>query len=166
MSALHGVSVPVTGAGCLHALTTLARGAAGLALVTFIQPSLVWFTVIMTLVHDDKSCLAVMTDGMVRYPHDLATRCRVTDDWGVDVIDELVQAVRKAREARAAADSAHEHVKQLILRVRRERGDDYGPADIENLTDRYFDRATISRMTVPEMGGKPPRKTTRRRPGS
>ena len=46
------------------------------------------------------------------------------------------------------------------------RGDEYGPADIEVLTDRYFDRATISRMTVPEMEGKPPRKSTRRRSGS
>lgn len=83
----------------------------------------------------------------------------------MDVVDELTEAVKAAREARAAADRAHEHVKELILRVRKERGDDYGPADIELLTGRYFDRATISRMTVPEMGGKPPRKTTRRRPG-
>ena len=81
------------------------------------------------------------------------------------MVDELTEAVKAAREARAEADRAHEHVKELILRVRRERGDDYGPADIELLTGRYFDRATISRMTVPEMGGKPPRKNTRRRPG-
>ena len=83
----------------------------------------------------------------------------------MDVVDELTEAVDAARKLRAEADQAHERVKELILRVRRERGDDYGPADIELLTGRYFDRATISRMTVPEMGGKPPRKTTRRRPG-
>lgn len=83
----------------------------------------------------------------------------------MDVVDELLQAVKTARESRAAADRDHERVKELILRVRRERGEDYGPADIEALTERYFDRATISRMTVPEMGGTPPRKTTRRRPG-
>lgn len=82
------------------------------------------------------------------------------------MVDELTEAVKAAREARAEADRAHERVKELILRVRRERGDDFGPADIELLTGRYFDRATISRMTVPEMGGKPPRKSTRRRPGS
>lgn len=83
----------------------------------------------------------------------------------MDVIDELTQAVEAARKSRSLADSDHERVKELILRVRLEAGDDYGPADIELLTGRYFDRATISRMTVPEMGGKPPRKSTRRRPG-
>lgn len=83
----------------------------------------------------------------------------------MDVIDELTQAVEAARKSRSQAERDHERVKELILRVRRERGDDYGPADIELLTGRYFDRATISRMTAPQMGGKPPRKSTRRRPG-
>ena len=83
----------------------------------------------------------------------------------MDVVEELAEAVKRARESRAAADRDHERVKELILRVRQERGDDYGPADIELLTGRYFDRATISRMTAPQMGGKPPRKSTRRKPG-
>jgi hypothetical protein len=82
----------------------------------------------------------------------------------MDVIDELKEAVRTARASRETADRDHEHVKELIVRVRQERGDDYGPADIERETDRYFDRGTISRMTVPELGGKPPRKRTRKRP--
>ena len=82
----------------------------------------------------------------------------------MDVVDELLAAVKTARESRAAADRDHEHVKELILRVRRERGEDYGPADIEVLTDRYFDRGTISRMTAPALGGNPPRKNTRKRP--
>lgn len=83
----------------------------------------------------------------------------------MDVVDELLEAVKAARESRATADEAHEHVKELLIRARKERAD-LGPADLEELTARYFDRATISRITVPEMGGKPPRKPTRRRPGS
>jgi hypothetical protein len=83
----------------------------------------------------------------------------------MDVIEELKQAVETARKSREQANRDHEHVKELILRVRQERGEVYGPGDIEAEIDRYFDRATISRMTAAAMGGKPPRKTTRKRPG-
>lgn len=78
------------------------------------------------------------------------------------MVDELIKAVKTARESRAVADRDHERVKELILRVRQEQGDDYGPADIEAKTDRYFDRGTISRMTAAALGGKPPRKNTRK----
>jgi hypothetical protein len=84
----------------------------------------------------------------------------------MDVVDELLEAVKAAREKREEADRAHEHVKALILRVRQEQGDKYGPADIEGMTDRYFDRGTISRMTAPALGGNPPRKDTRKRPAA
>lgn len=82
------------------------------------------------------------------------------------MVDELLAAVKTARESRAVADRDHERVKELILRVRQERGEDFGPADIEAMTDRYFDRGTISRMTAAALGDNPPRKTTRRRPES
>jgi hypothetical protein len=81
----------------------------------------------------------------------------------MDVVEELLAAVKTAREDREKADRSHEHVKELILRVRKEAGQDYGPGDIEALTDRYFDRGTISRMTAAALGGKPPRKNTRKR---
>ena len=103
---------------------------------------------------------------MVRYPHDLATRCRVTDHGGMgDVVQELLAEVKAAREAQTERDAHHERVKELLVRARRERPD-LGPADLEELTGKYFDRATISRITVPELGGKPARKPTRRRPGT
>lgn len=99
----------------------------------------------------------------------MATRHRVTDDWGMDVVDELLAAVKAARESRATANRDHEHVKELLIRARLEKGDELGPADLEELTDRYLDRATISRLTAPQMGqadGKPVRKKTRRRQGT
>lgn len=82
----------------------------------------------------------------------------------MDVIDELIAAVAAARESRAAADRDHEHVKDLLLRARIERGDEYGPADLEAITGRYLDRATISRLTSPATPGQ--RKATRRRTGT
>lgn len=84
----------------------------------------------------------------------------------MDVVDELIEAVKTARASRATAERDHERVKELILRVRQERGDDYGPADIEEATERYFDRATISRMTKAGLGTTLPRKKGRKRPGS
>jgi hypothetical protein len=99
----------------------------------------------------------------VTLSRDLATRHKITDDWGMDVVEELLEAVKAARASRAAANRDHEHVKELLIRARRERGDELGPADLEALTDRYLDRATISRLTAPEVG--PLRKKTRRRDG-
>jgi hypothetical protein len=82
-----------------------------------------------------------------------------------DVIDELRDAVAAARASQAGHDQDHERVKELLVRARQERPD-LGPGDLEEITAKYFDRATISRITVPKLGGKPARKPTRRRPGS
>lgn len=81
------------------------------------------------------------------------------------MVQELLDEVKAAREAQAERDAHHERVKELLIRARKERPD-LGPGDLEELTGKYFDRATISRMTVPALGGNPPRKPTRRRPGS
>ena len=81
----------------------------------------------------------------------------------MDVIDELLEAVKSARESQATANRDHERVKALMVRARRERGEEYGPADLEDITDHYLDRATISRLTAPAPGETPVRKKTRRR---
>ena len=82
-----------------------------------------------------------------------------------DVVEELLAEVEAARQASAAHDRHHARVKELLVEVRRDRRD-LGPADIEELIGRYFDRGTISRITVPALGGKPPRKSRRKRAGS
>jgi hypothetical protein len=79
-----------------------------------------------------------------------------------DVVDELLAEVKAARRTGAAHERHHGRVKELLIQVRRERPD-LGLADIEALIDRYFDRATISRLTVPALGDERRRKPTRRR---
>lgn len=120
----------------------------------------------MTVAHDIESCLAIRDRVTLTTAHDLPARQKVTDDGGMDVIDELKQAVATARESRKRADGDHERVKELLIKARIERGEDFGPAELEIATGRYFDRATISRLTSPELGDNPPRKTTRRRTGA
>jgi hypothetical protein len=89
----------------------------------------------------------------------------ITDDWRVsDVVDELLAEVDAARRAGAEHDRHHARVKELLVEVRRKRPD-LGVADIEQLINRYFDRGTISRITVPELGDKLTRKP-RRKPTS
>jgi hypothetical protein len=87
------------------------------------------------------------------------------DDRVADVVDELLAEVEAARRTGEAHDRHHARVKDLLVEVRRKRPD-LGPADIEELIGRYFDRGTISRITVPALGGKPPRKSSRKRAGS
>ncbi len=78
------------------------------------------------------------------------------------MVDDLLTEVRAARRTGAAHERHHARVKELLVKVRRERPD-LGLADIEELIDRYFDRATISRITVPELGADLTRKPTRKR---
>jgi hypothetical protein len=79
-----------------------------------------------------------------------------------DVVDDLLTEVRAARRTGAAYERHNARVKELLVKVRRERPD-LGLADIEELIDHYFDRATISRITVPELGDARTRKPTRRK---
>jgi hypothetical protein len=90
----------------------------------------------------------------------------ITDDGRVsDVVEDLLAEVRAARRTGAAHERHHARVKELLVQVRRERPD-LGLADIEQLIDRYFDRGTISRITVPELGEQLTRKPRRKRAGS
>ena len=76
------------------------------------------------------------------------------------MVNDLVAEVKAARRADAAFKRHNDRVKELLVEVRRQRPD-LGLADIEQMIDRYFDRATISRITVPELGDALTRKPTR-----
>lgn len=78
------------------------------------------------------------------------------------MVDDLLTAVASARESKAAHEKDHQRVIDLLVEVRRQRGGELGPADLEELIGKYMDRATISRKTSPAFGGKPPHKLTRR----
>lgn len=68
----------------------------------------------------------------------------------MDVLDELLAEVKAARRADTARKRRTSRIKELLVQVRIKHPD-LGPADIEQLIGRYYDRATISRVTVPEL---------------
>lgn len=68
-----------------------------------------------------------------------------------DVVDDLKDEVRLAREAGTAAKQHTDKVKELLVRLRREQPDMTLP-EIEDLIGRFYDRATISRLTAPVIG--------------
>ena len=63
-------------------------------------------------------------------------------------MDELLAEVRAERRAEAASKARRERIRQLLIQVRR---DDPGlkVADLEARIGRFYDRATISRITYP-----------------
>jgi hypothetical protein len=80
-----------------------------------------------------------------------------------DVVDDLLVAVKAARESKAAHERDHQRVIDLLIEVRRQRGAELGVGELEEMIGKYMDRATISRKTAPAFEGKPPHKRTRRR---
>lgn len=93
--------------------------------------------------------------------HDLKSCGVITDDGDVsDVVDDLLAEVQAARATLAEHERHHARVKELLVEVRRERGD-LGLADIEEMIGKYMDRATISRITAPQLA-KGTRKRTRK----
>jgi hypothetical protein len=97
--------------------------------------------------------------------HDLKSCAVITDDGEVsDVVNDLLAEVQAARESLAEHELHHARVKELLVEVRRER-DDLGLADIEEMIGKYMDRATISRITSPQLV-KGTRKRTRKSPRS
>jgi hypothetical protein len=76
----------------------------------------------------------------------------------VDVVDELLAEVKAARRARTAEKRHTDRVKELLVEVRVQRPD-LGVADIEEMIGRFYDRATISRITVPAIRGRAARES-------
>ena len=95
--------------------------------------------------------------------HDLKSCVAITDDGDVsDVVNDLLEAVQAARTSKAAHERDHQRVIDLLVEVRRQKGEELGIGELEEMIGKYMDRATISRKTAPRLGGNPPRKRTRR----
>jgi hypothetical protein len=95
--------------------------------------------------------------------HDLKSCVAITDNGDVsDMVDDLLEAVETARASKTAHERDHQRVIDLLVEVRRQRGGELGIGELEEMIGKYMDRATISRKTTPRLGGKPPRKRTRR----
>jgi hypothetical protein len=116
--------------------------------------------------HHVKLSRFALTHVKIGATHDLASWLPVTDDEDVgDVVDELLAEVQAARDSLAEHERHHERVKALMVAARIQKPD-LGPDDLEEMTGKYMDRSTISRITVPEMrkqGVEPTRKPRRRR---
>jgi hypothetical protein len=65
-------------------------------------------------------------------------------------MDELLAEVKAARRADIALQRHTDRVKELLIQVRRENPD-LKLADLETRIGKFYDRATISRITVPEL---------------
>ena len=68
------------------------------------------------------------------------------------MVDELVREARAAKRAEAAYRRHAERVKELLPVVRAEDVDKYGPAVLEELIGKLYDRGTISRLTAERVG--------------
>lgn len=86
--------------------------------------------------------------------HDLASCSEIANNWSVSesMVDELVREARAALRAEAVAKKHRDRVKELLPVVRAEDVDEYGPAKLEELIGKLYDRGTISRLTAEHVG--------------
>lgn len=78
----------------------------------------------------------------------------ITDDGGVDALEELLAEVKAARRADSARRRHTDRIKELLIQVRRER-QDLSVVELEDLIGRFYDRSTISRITAPALKPAP-----------
>jgi hypothetical protein len=68
------------------------------------------------------------------------------------MVDELVREAKAAKRALAAYRKHADRVKELLPVVRAEDVDEYGPAVLEEMIGKLYDRGTISRLTAEAVG--------------
>ncbi len=73
------------------------------------------------------------------------------------MVDELVKEARAAKRAEAAYKRHAANVKKLLPVVRAENVDKYGPAVLEAMIGKLYDRGTISRLTAEAVGRSKPK---------
>jgi hypothetical protein len=104
--------------------------------------------------------------GIMRAGMTLRNESRIMENWGVmnqntagdqapdpaAVEDEIRRAARAAHRARATAKKHENRVKELLPVLRAADPKKWGPADLEELITRLYDRASISHWTAPVIG--------------
>ena len=68
------------------------------------------------------------------------------------MVDELVAEARAAKRAQAAYERHLKKVRELLPIVRAEDVKLYGPAKLEEMIGKLYDRGTISRLTAEAVG--------------
>lgn len=68
------------------------------------------------------------------------------------MVDELVREAKAAKRAEAAYQRHLKRVRELLPVVRAEDVKTYGPAKLEEMIGKVYDRGTISRLTADAAG--------------
>ena len=68
------------------------------------------------------------------------------------MVDELVAEAKAARRAEAAYERHMARVRALLPQVRAEDPKKYGPATLEEMIGKVYERGTISRLTAEAAG--------------
>ncbi len=68
------------------------------------------------------------------------------------MVDELVREAKAAKRAEAAYQRHLRRVRELLPVVRAEDVKKYGPATLEEMIGKVYDRGTISRLTAEAAG--------------
>jgi hypothetical protein len=68
------------------------------------------------------------------------------------MVDELVAAAKAAKRAEVAYEKHMRRVRELLPVVRAEDVKTYGPAKLEEMIGKLYDRGTISRLTAEAVG--------------
>ena len=68
------------------------------------------------------------------------------------MVDELLAEARAAKRAQAAYERHMKQVRELLPIVRAENVKLYGPAKLEEMIGKLYDRGTISRLTAEAAG--------------
>ena len=75
------------------------------------------------------------------------------------MVDELVREAKAAKRAEAAYKRHMERVRLLLPQVRAEDVKKYGPATLEEMIGKVYERGTISRLTAEAAGTSKKTKT-------
>ena len=68
------------------------------------------------------------------------------------MVDELVAEAKAARRAEAAYERHMARVRELLPQVRAKDPKKYGPATLEEMIGKVYERGTISRLTAEAAG--------------
>jgi hypothetical protein len=68
------------------------------------------------------------------------------------MVDELVAEAKAAKRAKAAYERHMGRIRVLLPVVRAEDVKKYGPATLEEMIGKVYDRGTISRLTADAVG--------------
>lgn len=72
------------------------------------------------------------------------------------MVEDLLAEVEAARASLAEHERHHERVKELMIEARLKDRKKFGPKVLEQMTDAYLDRATISRFTAKALADQKP----------